>query len=65
MVTELQTDELAAAPVNTFEQIYGFELAEGMASTATRFGWAGSDPTYRRRGAKSSNPFDLRTQQGL
>lgn len=60
-MTELQKDELAAYPVNTYEYIYDRELAEGMASTATRLDWGVTNgSTKKRRGAKSLGAFDLR-----
>lgn len=62
VMTELQKDELAAYPVNTYEYIYDRELAEGMASTATRLDWGVTNgSTKKRRGAKSLGAFDLRT----
>ena len=61
VMTELQKDELAAYPVNTYEYIYDRELAEGMASTATRLDWGVTNgSTKKRRGAKSLGAFDLR-----
>ena len=61
VMSELEKDELSAYPVTTYEYIYDFELAEGMASNAARLDWGVTNSAAKRhRGARSLGPFDLR-----